>query len=995
MPLSTVDENGDEQPFEQIDVVNTEMPVAATPEDTLQVTPVPKDKQTPGFLETAQAVFQQEDIGINLFEAFNSNLDGKFDPTFHPLEELKTKRPDLMPYADKLSDVHNSEDYVRTVAKMDIENDNKNLISRAPTLTRVLAGIVAGVADPINLIPLVRAAKVVSTAGRAAYGAATGAATFGAISAGREAVLNPLQETRSTTESAINIVAGTALGGILGAGVGALSNPVKEAGKELFAKALQGEDFKVQVSDAGVPKIVGETTSELDRLGLAHINESLVKVLSGPEALRPPDLRAILSPSETVRSLGENFYNSNYLRNKHIEGESSGLRAQNGIAQRDSQHNVTLDAVSKLYTEHTGVGEFRSVVNRPDGKVSPREFNDRVWKALTDDTVTDVIPQVNKAAKLIRKDMDSLTGELQAAGLIDKDIDPRFARNYMSRVYDIDKLHSPQVRQAFIDKVSTWLLTHNKDGSLRAEPLHRSAATKQAAAHLDKVRGETDQQIAMSGIMENAITKGKFTKERSLLIPDAEIKEFLQTDASRLFKNYSTKASRLLESQAALQRAGFQDFPSVIKAMRKEAVEATKLVTPEEATKIGKKFKDEEDLATMMYRSILGQLKKPGTGDRFTESLLNYQFLRLLGGVTLSSFPDIMATPFRMGFMNTLKHGYLPAIRDIKTYKLSSAQLSDLSGALEFEQSNVIRAFSGIDDIHQLGRNTNSWDVTMQYLTKGFTKATGIGYWTGLGRRIGAQVSAAKTVRLLKQETLSPTEVEHLASIGIGKKDYAAIRSQIDANVQETNGTYVINPHLWKDTSALKLLQNAIQTDLEGGVLKAGIDSTPFAVQKSNMGKLIFQFKSFLSASTGKILISGLQRRDSTVLAGLTGLITMGILSQTAKDLIADREPSYDPVDMLWSGMSNSGMLGLMGTSVIDTAHSYYNDKTSRFGGSFVSATLLGPSASQVKTLVDSTANLLDGNVTNQDIKAGIRMIPYANLFYIKALTDRAFPHEE
>ncbi len=994
MPLSTIDENGETVPLVPTVQIAAEANAGqiAQPQE-LVVQDIPKDKQTPTFSETAQAVFQQEDFIFNLYSAATAEQDKTFDPNFNALEELKRTRPDLVSYADKLSNVHNAADYVRKVAKIDYENDNRNLIARAPTHTKILAGLAAGVADPINLVPILRAAKVISTTGRVAYGIVTGGATLGAVTAGEEAALLATQATRTKEESFMNVIAATALGSILGGATGALSNPVRDAGKTLLAKAMKGEDYKIEISEAGVPKVVGEAGSDLDKLGIAHINETLVKVLSGPEALRPPDLRAIMSPSATVRSLGDVFYNSNYIRKKHAEGEASGLRAQNGITQRDSQHNMTLHAVDQLYLEHTDTGALRAMVARPAGKISPKEFNDRVWLALTDDTVVDSISQVNKAAKLIRKDMDSLTGELQAAKLIDENIDPKFARNYMSRVYDVDKLHSPQVRASFIDRVGNWLVKHNKDGSIREVPISKSEAARQASLHLDKVRGETDQQISMSAILENAITKGKFTKERSLLIPDSEIKDFLQTDASRLFKNYSSKASRLLESQAALQRAGFADFPSVIKAMRKEAVEATTGVSPEEAIKLGKKFADEEKLANDMYRSILGQLKKPGFGDRFTEGLMNYQFLRLLGGVTISSLADLAATPFRMGFLNTFKHGYFPAIRDLKTYNLSNSQLNHLHGALEFEQSNVIRAFSGIDNFENLGRNTNSWDVTMQILTKGFIKATGIGFWTGLGRRVSTQVSAARTVEMLKKATLGADEIEHLASIGIGKKDYAAIRSQIDAHVQEASGTFVINPHLWKDQAALKTFVNAIQTDLEGAVLKPGIESTPFMVQRSNVAKIMFQFKSFLSSSTGKILISGLQRRDGTVLAGYTGMITMGILSQALKDLINNKDPGKrDAVDMLTMGISNSGMLGLVGTTVLDVSRSFYNKETSRFAGDFASSAVLGPSASQIKPIVDVTKNLFTGSVTNSEIKAGLRMIPYTNLFYLKAMTERAFP---
>lgn len=991
--------------YSEDQILNVTRPGTATPE----VAPEVSSKVEPtGFVDAVKAFYKVEDPVFNVVNKAGDYLssDHKFDPTFNPIERLESERPDLLDNVGNFVEVRNEEEYNTKVKQIDFENEQRQIYANAPTLTKLGAGITASVADPLILIPYVGVARHASRAARVGYGAAVGAGVGLGVSTTREGILSLTQETRTAEESMINIIAETALGGLLGAGAGALSDPVKGASRRILAKALQGEDFKVVVKGDKAeisPLSVGaaETLSEIDKLGLTRINEKLAKTLSGPEFLRAPDLRAITSPSETVRKVGEIFYNSNYIREKHLEGIPSAPNAQNAIFRREQVAQKTLKAIDDLYLDYTGKGALRSTFDfsRPADKISHGEYSHRVWLNLVNENRTDKIAQVNKAAELIRKDMDDLVVELQKLELLPEDLNPKLARNYMTRIYDLNKLASPGARAKFVRKVSSWVKTHHKSGKPRVNPLDDSQAEDIAHEILDNIRGESDQQIALSSVAEGFISKGKFLKERQLLIPDSEISEFVNTDALKLYKNYTGKVSKLIETQRALNNAGFESFQDVIKQIRTEADRAVRGLSDSaedlaKAAKIGKKFKDEEDLANMMYRSMLGQLRKPGKADRYAEALLNYQFTRLLGGVTISSLPELIMVPFRKGFLKTFRDGYLPMIKDLKASKLTKNQLNDLSGALEFEQANILRALGGIDDIGNIGRNKNSFERLHEGLTQGFVKATGIGYYTSFGRRLASQVSSADIVRTLRKASLNEKDVLRLAQIGIGKEHYEPLRTQIKKHVQSYKGSFVTNPQLWDDPDILRVFQNAIQQDVESAILKPGVEATPFFVQKSLWAKVIFQFKSFMSAATGKITISGLQRRDADTLLGLVALIGMGSLTSVIHDKIAGRDIPEDPVEILLDGISRSGVSGLLGTTVLDTSRAFYSERTRRFGGKFVSSNILGPSAGQIEELVRATQGLVDGDVNDREIKAGLRMIPFMNLFYIKLLTEQAFDED-
>lgn len=967
----------------------------------ISVAPAPQPTEEPDFLDTSRAFFKMENPVFNMTKGFFApEVSEEFDPSFDPITKLEEERPDLLERVNDFAVLRNEEEYRRKVFDIDYENEQRQIFQRAPTMTKIAGGLAGATIDPLVLIPYVGIAKKANTAVRVGTGVASGVTISGASAVTREAILQTTQETRTKEESMTAIVAETAIGGLLGGVVGAFSKATRSATSKTFAKALEGEDLKISISGDKTAKVVRPESKglsvidkEFQDLGLARIDERLAKIISGPEFLQPPDLRAITSPSTTVRSLGETFFSSNYIRNKNIKGMATKPNAQNAIFRREQNLLLDLKALDDLYLDHVGTGSFRAAVRRPSGKISHADASRRAASVLRTN-VEDSIPQVNKMAKLMRERMNTRLGELQGKGLIPDDLDPDLTRSYLTRVYDTDKLLDPVMQNRFATKVGSWLETHDFDGALRQTPIDEGSARDLARKHLEKVRRETDDQVALRALNEDFISKGKFVKKRHLLIPDEEIAEFLENDSFRLYKNYMSKSGKLLETQDALERAGFDSIESAIKEIQKEGrVAAAGAKTQKEAVKIGQQFKNQEEFALDVYRSMLGQLRKPGRGDRYIEALLNYQYVRLLGGVTISSFPEAVMTPFRQGFAKTLRDGYLPMARSLKTSKIAKDQLNDLAGALEAEQANILRALGGVDNLDDIGRTKNTFDRAQDLMTSTFSRASGIGYWTNFHRRIAGHVAAADIVRTLQK---GPTgkDVTRLATIGIEKGDYDKLLRQINKHVDNYEGSFFLNPQLWDDSDSLRIMQNAIQSEIESAILKPGVESLPLFVQQHLLGKVIFQFKSFMSSATGKILISGIQRRDSTVLTGLMALIAMGSLTGVTKDLIAGREPNLDVDELIIDGLSRSGVLGLLGDTILGTAKTLSGPYGRLYGSKSVESALLGPSVGQIEELVSTIQRMTDGKVTNSDTKAALRMIPYMNLFYIKAITDRVFPKE-
>src|SRR5574343_69855 len=971
--------------------------------------PVTPTEDQPGFIDTAVASFKLENTVANVLRAgLPTTVMPQTDTTFDPMAKLESENPELLPLASRFVKVRDEDHYNQIRSSIAWEQEQRDIVDRGPTAAAIAGGLLGGVADPLLFVPVVGAATKAASVGRMALTVGANAALGPAA---QEGILLATQELRTPEESAINVLGAAALGGILGAGVSALSRTSRDLGAQAFIKATQGEPLPVKAEELLRPDgnlSAAMTQSEKESLGIANVNETVVKTLSGDwgplaVALAPPDLRAAVSPSESVRKVGEVFYNSAFLRNKNLEGVATKQNAQNAIFRRDMQVQQTIKDIDELYFQHTGVGQIRSAVDvtRPEGKIAYNEYSSQIWKGVIDPNDVEIIPQARAAAEKIRTEMQSIAKELQAEGILG-DISPEFMSTYMSRKWDVDKLQSPMVRQKLVDKVTNFLVDNNYDGTAREAKLDFSAAQEKALDFVDKIRGESDQQIAMSMMAEDFISKGKFTKERVLQIPDAEIAEFLNTDAISNFQSYQLRAARLLETQRALKRAGYDNITDVLKAIREESNRATIGLTdsPEDlatAVKSGKTFSKEEQLVKDMYRSMLGQIYKPGSMGNLLSSLRKYQSMRLLGGVTVSSLGDVMLVPFRKGFLTTLKNSWYPMITDMKNFKLSTDQLNDITGAIEFEQNNILRALAGEDDLHNIGRNRNALDKGLDIASDAFTKATGIGYWTGLGRRIAAQTSSADLIRTLSKD-IAEGDVAKLASLGIEKRHYKMLQQQINKHSKKVGTTWYLNPQMWDNQEALGIMKNAIQLDVESTILRPGAESLPIAVQKSDVGKMLFQFKSFSTAATGKILISGLSRRDAQFASGLIMVITGGMMVDVLKDLIAGRDPKSDPTDLLLAGISRSGIGGLMAGTALDLGRALSGDYGTRYGDDSLAGAVFGPALSTVqstgKLLAHAFKDAEEGEIDKSAEIAG-KMLPFQNLFYVNMLLDKIFGDEE
>lgn len=981
------------------------------PENTRPGPVVSTEQPAGDFIGTLKASFEVGNTVVSAKNLYNritsSNED---DPEFHVFDIMNDT--DKL-YPEAFVDVRNKERYDVISGQIARQEAAKKTLSEQSYWYTIPSAIVAGVVDPLSLIPItsgVKAAKVgadltrIARFSQAAKGLVLPSIAVGATAEGIQYAGNI---THTEQDVAIGIAAAGVIGPLLGGGIAAIPSGSRLMGQHILRKALKGEDYVIDVAEDGSMKVArdagaAETRDPFEDVALANINENLVKGVSGfgIDFLQSPVVRGLTSKFNLTRLFTDRLFNHNFRTKSETLGIGTSPRAEELIKWDDAALAILSKSNRDSYMAYTGKGAIGSTFSRGKDKMSLTEWNERIAHALRhpDPKFKDSEPGINAQAAKYRKHLDDIAEKLQLAGFLPKDMDKARLRMYLSRQYKIDYLYTSEGESHFLDKVGKHYQEYFPDGTKRPAilPLKSKLGDDELSPYdyametLKKIRGDSGE------INITPVTgKAAFLKERALLMDDIDLEEFLVNDVDTIVSNYSRKTSAMLRVHEQLKAMGFDSIEELLAKMDDDLNVQLKVLADSDRAKLSKAHKKEKALVKDMYDLMTGKFYKRGTYERITDTLLNYQFTRLLGNVSITSMSELAMAPFRTGFINTIKHGYLPMLRSMKTAGLARNEWKHIGFGLEAENSKFLKSLAQTDGT--LNDAQNKYDRAMNSIVDVYAKATLLPQWTAFGRRLGAQVSSGKLIDLfheLKVRAPTQADITELAHLGVGVEDIPSMIEAVTKGSEKVKGSWFANHLDWEDKASANKFKLAVQRMAEGVVIQPSKGDVPLWAQRGPLQKIIFQFSSFSTAATNKILLSGLQRRDKDVLVGVVGILTVGMFSNLVKQMIAGKDIEDISMDKLMlASISSSGLMGYMGSKVFDLANTminYNHYTTDRYYGN-----IAGPTVATGNEIAQFISKLSDGNVTDKDIKAGTRLLPFYNIWLIQTIMNNVFGDEE
>ena len=381
----------------------------------------------------------------------------------------------------------------------------------------------------------------------------------------------------------------------------------------------------------------------------------------------------------------------------------------------------------------------------------------------------------------------------------------------------------------------------------------------------------------------------------------------------------------------------------------------------------------------------------------------NVNLLTSGGSFLLSSLSDLAGPVFRYGLGTVMADAWAPFLRSLmggEEWKQAARQYRAMGIANEVALATRSHAIS---DITELYRPQSRFERALQWGADKYMVANLLAPWTDWGK-INASIIAGNEIlraaKAVKSGTATKKQIAQLAESGI--PDWLAPRIWDEFSAEGAGevvkGVHLPNTDRWKNAQARQAFEGAVAREADIAIITPGQEKPLWMSQP--VLSVFGQFKSFMAASTQRLLIANLQRHDAQSLQGLLFAVGMGAISYRLNALASGQPVSDRPQDWVKEGISRSGVLGWIdeGNAMaskatrgsLDIYRTIGADKPlSRYASRSALDSLLGPTAGKIGSVLQLSGSAATGDWTQADTKALRRMTATQNLFYIRRLWDQ------
>ena len=975
----------------------------------------------PSVGDIAGALFRQENIVGSFFTEAVGLPDTKDDPTFDAYsmftEEEKSDEGFVTTaiYADDDSELEAvRSQYAR-------ERQDRETIAQGGATSFVL-GLPIAIADPISLLTIGGAVANTYRAGKSILSsAAVTGSIVGVETAIQEAALHSTQLTRTYGESAINMSAGVLLGGVLGVAANKLGNyGIDEKAVQELAdvmdpegKIARGENPSLDASNvaAGYDSVGAAKTVEGTFEVKGKLAKGLVKVFGFD-----PLSRTMTSDALVTRRV------ANMLAENPVDVDGAPLQSVESLSKiKSGRLYSSIDNNNRAYDQYRKGG----------GKMKRREFNEAVSRAVR--TGDSDVPEIKASAEYWRNELyNPLRDEMIELNMLPDDVDVSTSVNYLNRVYNKQKLQANM--PSFISKVSKWLKDKDEtlyqnakdaqdkldagdvaDGEIAklqaiidkaefkkgkdfepedyeniAQQIHqRILGTPDGRLPYDWKMGEGFNSGSKGSSLNGATALRGPLRARRFTIEDDLIEEFLENDIEALGTRYLQQTGADIE---LTRKFGDVTLENEIKQIRDYYSDAMKKASDKEAIKLGNKMDaDIRDIAGMRdrIRGVYG-FQEDNVWTRIGRSSRDLNYLRLLGGVTVSSLPDAARIVMAEGFTKTFSRGLGALATNTKQFKLAAAEAKRYGIGTDVLMSGKAEVIADVGDYTQGGTMV---ERGLRSAANKFGRINFLDYWTS-----GMKQLHAVTMQTSIFDGLSKGKFDkRLTRLGIDKQSAMDMMAQVRKHGKNEDGVWITNAKNWDRPDLERMWGAAMRKESDRVIIMPGQEKPLF--MSTELGKSIGQFRSFILSATQRVLVAGVQGQDHNAIGGFISLVGMGMFSYYLKSNLAGRETSDDLSAWVIEGIEGSGAVGVIG-EINNTFEKISSNSVglrpllgisapaSRFVSRSVSESILGPTFGSLLSTTVAASNALTSKepMTEADVRALRRLVPLQNLSILRGI---------
>ncbi|EMG3684438.1 hypothetical protein V4251_001817 [Serratia marcescens] len=907
----------------------------------------------------------------------NNMLAGLYlkPPQFEPVEGYN-------PYADKselegydlrataFAESRSPQETAWIKQQIDDEDQDSRVVAEAG-LMGGLASIAATALDPTMVasmfIPGAQGSALARIGSQAAIGAASTAVS--------EIALNNQQITRTLGESAGHIAAGTLLSGIFATAGAAISPAVRKAATREVGDALDNLSVTSAVDNAAA------SLPEGGSVGAARISEATLEDLTpvsggaiGTLARKAgsyltPVTRLMESPSKTARRTALELAENNFTLEGNLRGIETPIAAETRVRGWRREEAAVVVTNKQAYAKYKADG----------GDLGFASFREEVGNAMRNGDIHGNAA-VQDAARAMRQVVDRVKVAQQKLGLLpaDEELKAIGQTSYFPRMYRVGKIINE--RDKFRNMLVDWWSRGEKTMS-------REEAEIAADATTNKIVGAKIPQDFANVFTVKAAGS---TKARTLSVPDSLMKDYLESDANYVLQRHIREASAEVELTRTF---GNKSLDKQLKDIQDE-YDALMRNQPSEQAKLAKaRDNDIRDITALRDR-LVGTYGMPDDPSSFFVRagafLRSANFVTKLGGMTVSAIPDLARGVMVNGFSNSMR-GYSALISRSPAFKASRAEMKKMAVGLETILHTRARTMG---DLVDSSSRTTAVEAGMERVTDVFGKLTLMGHFDDVNKSVSGMITSDSILS-------GAAAAKKLAKLGINPNMAGRIRSEFQKHGEVIDGWHIGNFEKWEDQHVAGVFQSAVLKDVNNTVITPGIGDTPLWAS-TPLGKTVFQFKSFATASYNRATLGGLQEGTAQFYYGTAFQIGLGALTYALKQAANGKDIDTSPQKLVLEGLDRSGILGPLmeynnmaekaSGGMVGLGAIFGTGTQSRYASRGFIGSALGPTFGLLDTLTDVTSGVLNGDAGDRVLHNGRTLLPGNNLFWIAPLINQVDP---
>jgi hypothetical protein len=717
---------------------------------------------------------------------------------------------------------------------------------------------------------------------------------------------------------------------------------------------------------------------------------------------KTPVGRCATSDFEVLNKAGEMFFRTDYI----TEYTKSGLdRAPSVEALIEAQKGKL------LFLESDFVETNNRYLKSEYAKKYNLDFRGAVREALLSGRSHESV-EVNKATKELRGYLNELFKEAHDLGITDygssqgpmkmdfpyltereaqltvKELKTRVSQGIIERE---DLFYIPRIWD--IEKVLNYRPVELRQ-LLEMSAIKQGKSKTFAESQYNHIIGASAGERWSIPELNKSPTKAeRYNKDRTVLVDDRLLTPWLVNDPLAIVRAVHRKLVPAISTKKTLRAYGYEDMGDVFKALDREYAERLKVMPEGTASKLHVQYKESAQLLKdlpLLVEGIYGKdslIKNPRVGS-VLYALRNFNFARLLGGMTLSSLNDPQMLVNTWGVKPVLKSylrefGHSLGLSQSPPSKIIKEELQRMGVAIELATLDTANRLdsAGLHPSRYLlngGRLLGRAVEASDWLARQTSKWSGIAWWNDFNKRVNGALYCDRLLEACivgEKAFLSQMRVP----LGIAKR----ISGQFERFGEIYEGFRIPNSQLWEDKEAQSVFAASVVTNSNNTVIIPGTGEVPRWF-KQLPGKALVAYRSYGFAVTNNLLAKWANgRREHMVSAILSGT-ALTALSVYLKSLdYGDPYRHLDDPEFYKQVAERSDLSGYI-MDTVKTIDNFYTSSKKEGVGGFLKALnrevpLLGL-ISNMAYIPHYTSRRSERPISEHELRNTIGMLPFTTL---------------